>query len=125
MPPVRIGDVAQHLLAAVAEAGRLDRQDVERAAQLVDHQRRQRLAVDVLGDDHEVACVTCSDLLQHRQDVVDRGDLLVGDQDEGIVELGFHPLRVGDEVGRDVAAVDLHALGVLGLEVEALATPRP
>ena len=60
------------------------------------------------------------DLLQHRQDVLDRGDLLVGDQDERIVELGFHPLGVGDEVRREVAAVDLHALGVLGLEVESL-----
>ena len=47
-------------------------------------------------------------------------DLLVGDQDVRLVELGFHPLGVGDEVGRDVAAVDLHALGVLGLELEAL-----
>ena len=47
------GDVAQHLLAAVAEARRLDRQDVERAAQLVDDQRSQRLAVHVLGDDDE------------------------------------------------------------------------
>ena len=26
--------------------------------------------------------------------------------------------------GRDVAAVDLHALDVLGLELQALATPR-
>ena len=38
----------------------------------------------------------------------------------GLVELGLHPLGVGDEVGRDVAAVELHALGVLGLELEAL-----
>ena len=28
---------------------------------------------------------------------------------------------VGDEVGRDVAAVELHALGVFDLELEALA----
>ena len=35
----------------------------------------------------------CGDLLQHRQDVGDRGDLLVGDQDVRIVELGFHALR--------------------------------
>src|SRR5690606_12976820 len=33
---------------------------------------------------------------------------------------GLHPLGVGDEVGRDVAAVDLHAFGVLGLEGKAL-----
>ena len=60
------------------------------------------------------------DLLQDRQDVGDGGDLLVGDQDVGLLELGLHPLGVGDEVGRDVAAVELHALGVLGLELEAL-----
>ena len=52
-------------------------------------------------------------------------DLLVGDQDEGLVELGFHPLGVGDEVGGDVAAVELHALGVLGLELRGPWTPRP
>ena len=64
------GDVAQHLLAAVAEAGGLDRQDVDRAAQLVDHERRQRLAVDVLGDDHERSA-GLEHLLQHRHDVLD------------------------------------------------------
>ena len=49
-------DVLEHRLAAVAEAGRLDRDDVERAADLVDDERRQRLAVDVLGDDRAAAC---------------------------------------------------------------------
>ena len=47
------GDVAQHGLAAVAEARGLDRADVQHAAQLVDHQRRQGLALDVLGDDQQ------------------------------------------------------------------------
>ena len=113
------GDVAQHLLAAVAEARGLHRQDVEGAAQLVDDQRRQRLTVDVLGQDHQRLALL-RDLLQHRQDVLDRGDLLVGNQDERIVELRLHPLRVGDQVGGEIPAVDLHALGVLGLELEPL-----
>ena len=47
-------------------------------------------------------------------------DLLVGDQDVRVVELGFHRLGVGDEVGADVAAVELHTLDVLGLELQAL-----
>ena len=34
-------------------------------------------------------------------------DLLVGDQDVRVVELRFHLLGVGDEVGGDVAAVEL------------------
>ena len=46
-------DVLQHGLAAIAEARRLHRRDLEAAAQLVDHQGRQRLALDVLGDDQQ------------------------------------------------------------------------
>ena len=53
VPPVSDGDVAEHRLAAVAEAGGLDRADVEHAAELVDDQDRQRLALDVLGDDQQ------------------------------------------------------------------------
>jgi hypothetical protein len=41
------------------------------------------------------------------------------DQDVGFSD-GFHRLGVGDEVGRDVAAVELHTLDVLGLELQAL-----
>ncbi len=100
--------------------GALMRQGVDRAAQLVDHQRGQRLAVHVLGDDHQRGARIC-DLLEHRQDIADRRDLLVGDQDVGLVELGLHALLVGGEVGRDIAAVDLHALGVFLLEGDALA----
>ena len=43
----------EHRLAAVAEARRLDRRAVQRAAELVDDERRERLALDVLGDDEE------------------------------------------------------------------------
>ena len=50
-PPVRIAMSSQHGLAAVAEARRLDGAHLERAAQLVDDQSRERFAFDVLGDD--------------------------------------------------------------------------
>ena len=46
-------DVFEHRLTAVAEAGRLHRGSVQRAPQLVDDERGQRLALDVLGDDEE------------------------------------------------------------------------
>ena len=57
----------------------------------------------------------CDDLLQQRQQVGDRGDLALVEQDVGVVEDGLHALRVGDEVRRDVALVELHALGELEL----------
>ena len=65
------GDVLEHRLAAVAEAGRLDGDDVERAADLVDDERREGLAVDVLGDD-EQRLAGLDDLLEQRQQVGDR-----------------------------------------------------
>jgi hypothetical protein len=55
-------DVLQHGLAAVAEAGRLDGGRLEGAADLVDDQRGQGLALDVLGDDRQrtADCMTFS-----------------------------------------------------------------
>ena len=53
LPPVSDGDVLEHRLAAVAVAGGLDGAHLEDALELVEHQGRQRLALDVLGDDEQ------------------------------------------------------------------------
>ncbi len=82
---------------------------MQRAAQLVDHQRGQRLAVDVLGDDQE-GLARLGDLLQHGQEVLHVGQLLLVDENEAVLQHGLHALGVGDEVRRQVAAVELHAL---------------
>ncbi len=108
------GDVLQHRLAAVTEGGRLDRGGVEGAADLVDDQGRQGLALDVLGED-EQRLAGLDDLLQQREQVGDRADLALVEEDVGVVEDGLHALGVGHEVRRDVALVELHALGELEL----------
>ena len=113
-------DVLEHALAAIAEARGLDGDAGEGAAQLVDHQRRERLALDVLGDDQQ-RLARLDDLLEHRQQIADRADLRVRDEDVGILEDRLHPLLVGDHVGRDVALVELHALGELEVHAERLA----
>jgi hypothetical protein len=76
------GDVLEHGLAAVAEAGGLDGAHLERAAELVDHQRRQGLALDVLGDDQQ-RLAGLGDLLQQRDQVLGARDLLLVDEDVG------------------------------------------
>ena len=47
------GDVAEHRLAAIAEARSLHGTDVQDAAELVDDEQRQRFALDVFGDDQQ------------------------------------------------------------------------
>src|SRR5436305_4472830 len=114
------GHVLQHRLAAVAEARRLDRDTLEGAADLVDDQGGERLALDVLGDDHELLAAL-HDLLEDREQVLDVADLAVDEEHVGVVDDGLHALRVGDEVRRDVALVEAHALDELELEAEGVA----
>jgi hypothetical protein len=107
-------------ISSVTEARRLDGDGRERAAQLVDDDRRERLALDVLGHDHQ-RLAGLDDLFQDGQQVLHGADLLVRDEDVRILEDGLHALGVGDHVRRQVALVELHALRELELEAERLA----
>ena len=59
-------NVVQHRAAAVAKTRRLYRDRLQYAAYVVDHQRRERLALDILGDDQQRPA-GLGDLLQQRQ----------------------------------------------------------
>ena len=75
------GNILQHGFAAVAEARGFDGQDVQHAAQFVQHQGGQGFAVNILGDDDQVALADLDEFLQQRDDILGGGDLLVVDQD--------------------------------------------
>jgi hypothetical protein len=85
-------DVFQHRLAAIAEARRLHGRDLQAAAQLVHHQGGQRLALDVLGDDQQ-RTAGLHDGFQQRQHRLQAGQLLLVDQDVGLIQIGDHLLR--------------------------------
>src|SRR3954447_1359574 len=113
-------DVGEHGLAAVTEARRLHGNRLERAADLVDDQGGERLALDVLGDDRQ-RLAGLHDLLQQREQVLHVRDLALVDQDVRVLEDGLHAVGVGDEVGGEVALVEAHTLGELELEAEGVA----
>ncbi len=102
------GDVFEHGLAAVAEAGGLDGGALQRAAQLVHHQGRQGFALNVLGNDQE-RLAELGNLFEKGKQVLHRADFLFVDQDAHVFEHALHALRIGDEVGGEIAAVELHA----------------
>ncbi len=114
------GDVFQHGLAAVAEARCLDGHNLQDAADGVDHQRGQGFAFDFFGNDQQ-RLAGLGHLLQRGQQVADVADLLVEEQHEGVVQDRRLLLGVVDEVGRQVAAVELHAFDDVELVVERLA----
>jgi len=106
-------------LATVAEAWRLDGADLQAATQFVDDQRGQRLALDVLGDD-EQRLAGLNNGFEHGQQRLQARELLFVDENVGLLQLDRHFFGVGDEVGREVAAVELHALHDFQFAIEAL-----
>ena len=109
LPPVRMPISSSMALRRSPKPGGLHGAGVQGAAQLVDHQGGERFAFHFLGDDQQ-GLAGAGDLLEHRQQVLHVADLLLVDQDVGILEHHFHALGVGDEIGGEITAVELHAV---------------
>ena len=108
MPPVRMAISCSISLRRSPKPGALTATHVQRAAQAVDDQGGQSLALDILCDDNQLAAAL-HDTFQQGQQILDYADLLIGDEDIGVVHNGFHLVRVGDHVGRDITAIKHHA----------------
>jgi len=89
------------------------------STQLVNDEGGERFAFDVFSNDEE-RLAALGDLLEQREQVLHRADFLFVDEDVGVLEDGFHPLGIGDEVGREIAAVELHAFDDVELSLEGL-----
>src|SRR5690606_23050356 len=101
-------DVLKHRLATIAEARSLDGSDLQAATQLVDDERGQSLAFDVFRDDDErLGGLHVS--FQHRQRRLQVRQLVLVEENVSVFQVSNHLVRVGDEVWRQVAAIELHA----------------
>src|SRR5258708_507082 len=79
-------DVFEHRLAAIAESRSLYRRDLEAAAQFVDDERCERLALDVLGDDDK-RLRGLDYRFEQRQELLQSRQLLFVDQDVCVIHL--------------------------------------
>ena len=112
-------DILKHLLTSVAIARSLDSNDVEGTSQLVNDEGCECLTLDILCDDEKL-CAHLYDLLEERKDILDVGDLLIGDQDERIIEICLHLIHIGAHVRADVASVELHTFNDIQLGLHGL-----
>ena len=115
------GDVLEHGLAAVAEAGGLDGAALEDAAELVEHEGGEGFALDLLGDDEQGLARPWRSARGSAEKSLMRAELLLVNEDVGVVEGDFHRLGLVDEVRRDVALVELHAFDEVDGRLDALA----
>lgn len=113
-------EITEDALAVVTEAGGLDGGDLELTTELVQDADSESLTLNVLGDDDQRAAESGGGL-KGGEDVLDSGDLLLGEEDQGLLELDLLGLGIGNEVGGGVAAVEAHTLGNLELVLQGLA----
>ena len=113
-------EIAKNGLAVVTKARSLDGGDLKLATELVENADGKSLAVNVLSNDEKRAALLLGGL-KSGDDVLDSGDLLLGEEDQRLLELDLGALGVGDEVGGDVSTVELHSLGNLELVLNGLA----
>ena len=66
----------------------------------------------------------CTNPLKQWQQFLQALELLIVDQEIGVFHLNAHLVGVGDEIGRDVAAIELHAFDDIEFGFEAW-PPRP
>ncbi|GET93272.1 chaperonin HSP60, mitochondrial precursor [Leishmania tarentolae] len=117
------GDVLQHTLLVITEARRLDAAHLQLALQLVKDQRRQRLALHVVGDDQKRTTLL-GHVVESRKQRLDRVNLLLGYKYVQVLELGLLCLGIRHEVRTHIAALDLHAFHNLQLSGHSLAILR-
>ena len=112
------GNILQHRFTAIAKARSLNSYRFEGAAQLVDHQSGQCFAFYVFSNDQQFFTLLYY-FFQNRQHVGNSADFAIGDQDVRIGQNGFHFVRIGDHVRRNVTAVELHAFYNLQIRAHA------
>ena len=108
------GDVLEHGLASIAEFRRLDRRGLEDALEIIDDERRERFALDLFRDD-EQRFAGFRHGFEQRQQLAQSCDLLLVQQEQRLFQLCHLNLRLVDEIGRQVAAIKLHAFHRLEL----------
>ncbi|PKS09713.1 hypothetical protein jhhlp_004334 [Lomentospora prolificans] len=114
------GDIAKDGLAVVTKAGSLDSGNLELTTELVEDADSESLTVNIFGNDDE-GTAELGGGLKGGDDVLDSRDLLLREEDQGLLELDLLGLGIGNEVGGDEAAVETHTLSDLHLVLESLA----
>src|SRR5690606_11055773 len=113
-------NVLQHGFTTVTEARGFYRSHFEGSAQVVHHQRGQRLTFNVFSDDQQ-RTTRLSHCFQNRDQFLQVVDFLVDQQHQRVVQLDDHFFLVVDEVRRQEAAVELHAFNHFQFVFQAFA----
>ena len=102
------GNILEHSLATVSEAWSLDCTNLELSAKAVHDECCKSLAINIFCND-EQGTTTLNCGFEDGQEVLQVRNLLVVDEDVGVLHHALHLFRIGHKVSAQIAAVKLHA----------------
>jgi hypothetical protein len=114
------GDVLHGVASVVTESWGLDSSDLEASTELVHDEGGEGLALNVLSNDEEWLLLLHA-ALKEWEDLLDRADLLVNQEDATVGELNLLAFGLSHEVWRHVSTVPSESFNVLNLSLETLA----
>src|ERR1700691_1025917 len=97
LPTREHGNLLQHNLALIPEAGCPDGRNLQRAPQFIHDEISQRLAPNILCD-YEQRLATLCDLLKEWKQVVLRTDFLFVNENVDVLKGNFHAFGVSHEI---------------------------
>mmetsp|Transcript_2415 Transcript_2415/g.5244 ORF Transcript_2415/g.5244 Transcript_2415/m.5244 type:complete len:257 (-) Transcript_2415:388-1158(-) len=106
-------------LAVVSKSWSLNGANLNTSSELVDHQSSQGFAFDIFGNNQQRA-LALDDRLQNRNELLQTANLLFNQQNVGIFQHTFLCLGIGDKVGTDESAFELHSFDDFQFIIESL-----
>ena len=104
------GNVLEHLFFAVAVTGRLNPQHIKTASQFVQHESRERFTLNILRNHHHIFLSCLREFFKKRENLLDAGNLFVGNQNRRVLHYRLHTLRIRNHVRRHIPLVKLQTL---------------
>ena len=112
--------VFEHGLTAITKPRRLHGSHIQHTTKTIDHQGCESFLLNVLSNDQQ-GLASAGNLFEHRHQILYQANLLVSEENVGLIQHSLHPLSVSGEVRGDVALIETHPLGDLQFSGHRLA----
>jgi len=110
-------NILHSVASVVTESRGFDTTDLKSSTELIDNEGGQSFRLNILSDNEE-RLLGLHAALKEGEELLDRADLFVEEEDRGVLEDALLGLGVGDEVGGDESTVPLESFDVFDFSLE-------
>jgi hypothetical protein len=113
-------NILHGVASVISESGRFHTADLESSTEFVNNEGSEGFGLNILSDDEE-RLLALHAAFEEGKELLDGVDLLVKEEDGGVLEDTFLGLGIGDEVGGNETTVPLESFDVFDFSLKRLA----